>query len=45
MRVLLVAGLLLLLCGAGAPLGLHVSAWGGVGLVVLVLGLLLTGLV
>jgi hypothetical protein len=45
MRLLLVVAVLALVCGAGAPLGLQVSAWGGVGLIALVLALLLTGLV
>jgi hypothetical protein len=45
MRVLLVLALVLLLCGGGAALGLHVSPWGAAGLLALVLVLLLTGLV
>jgi hypothetical protein len=45
MRVVLVLALIVLLCGGGAPLGLHLSTWGAVGLVALVLALLLTGLV
>jgi hypothetical protein len=45
MRALLVLAVLALVCGAGAPLGLHLSPWGAAGLGALVLVLLLTGLV